>query len=336
MNKQPSPTRQVSLTVPRSEMRGVFERPKGSGIWWARWWESGKERRKKVGTLAQARDYYLSRKFLRGACSPHFRTWSLQEAMHRLLQVSNYQSHTYESHARHFQARFDGLRLDQITRGDIKSWRAQRLKEVKPATVAHQVAFLHHVFKQAIEDGWPGENPAKRLSPKFDNRRVIWLTPEQEARLRAELAPELWPFVEFAIITGLRKAEQWRLEWSDIHGATLWVLKSKTHARRGVPLCARAVRILEARQALDTPFPGDKGWTFKVFRGACRRAGLPRFTWHGLRHTFASRLVQAGTPLSVVQKLLGHATITMTERYAHLAPGALQDAVRLFDREDQA
>lgn len=320
----------------RQEARGVFERPPGSGIYWARWWDQGRERRKKVGSFAQAREYYLAKKGqARSVSSPQLRTWSVREAIQRLLDIGNFESHAYLSHAKHFRDRFDGLQLDDLTIGELKTWRAERLKVVKPATVAHQLAFLGHVFKQAIEDGWPGKNPARFLRPKFDNRQVNWLTEAQEARLRAELPEPYWSYVEFAMLTGLRKAEQWRLEWSDILGATLWVQKSKTHARRGVPLCQRAMDILAAREHLERPFPGEKNWTFKLFRSACSRAGVHRFTWHALRHTFASRLIQAGVAITTLQKLMGHANIIMTERYAHLAPGALQDAVRIFDQKKE-
>jgi hypothetical protein len=64
-----------------------------------------------------------------------------------------------------------------------------------------------------------------------------------------------------------------------------------------------------------------------VFQPALKRAGIADFRWHDLRHTFASRLVQRGVPLYTVQRLLGHQSISMTERYAHLAPDDLLAAV---------
>ena len=66
--------------------------------------------------------------------------------------------------------------------------------------------------------------------------------------------------------------------------------------------------------------------------GACRRAGLRRIRWHDTRHSFASQLTSAGVPLRQVQEYLGHSTITMTMRYAHLAPNDGADMRRALDR----
>ena len=64
---------------------------------------------------------------------------------------------------------------------------------------------------------------------------------------------------------------------------------------------------------------------------ACKRAGLRQITWHVLRHTFASHLVMRGATMSAVQELLGHASIVMTMRYAHLGPQVVRETVRLLD-----
>jgi site-specific recombinase XerD len=64
----------------------------------------------------------------------------------------------------------------------------------------------------------------------------------------------------------------------------------------------------------------------------CKRAGLRRIGWHALRHTFASHLVMRGVPLKAVQELMGHATIEMTMRYAHLSPDVRRSAVQMLLR----
>ena len=75
-----------------------------------------------------------------------------------------------------------------------------------------------------------------------------------------------------------------------------------------------------------------KGATKHPLLRACKRAGLRQIGWHVLRHTFASHLVMKGAAIKAVQELLGHRTIKMTERFAHLSPDVRRDAVRLLDR----
>lgn len=110
-----------------------------------------------------------------------------------------------------------------------------------------------------------------------------------------------------------------------------------------MPLCETLVRVLKAHRHLRSdyvfclengePLPRQTMW--HVLRTACRKAGLRDVQWHALRHSFASHLVQKGVPLKAVQELLGHSTIEMTMRYAHLAPAMLADAVAVLDGDGQ-
>ena len=96
--------------------------------------------------------------------------------------------------------------------------------------------------------------------------------------------------------------------------------KPHRHLRGGVVFCKKDGAML------------TKGETKHPLWRACKRAGLRRIGWHVLRHTFASHLVMRGAPLKAAQELMGHTTIKMTERYAHLSPDVRKDAVRLLDR----
>jgi site-specific recombinase XerD len=117
------------------------------------------------------------------------------------------------------------------------------------------------------------------------------------------------------------------------------VTEPKSNRARMVPLSAEAMRTLKAHRHLrgELVFCSRSGRMLKkteckhpLWR-ACKRAGLRRIGWHVLRHTFASHLTMRGVPLKAVQELLGHATMEMTMRYAHLWPHVTRNAVQVLD-----
>jgi site-specific recombinase XerD len=128
----------------------------------------------------------------------------------------------------------------------------------------------------------------------------------------------------------LRLSEQYGLSWEnvDLERRVLTVPRSKNGHTRQVPLNRCALGALEhLRQRCDgtgpvmrnlqgDPLAGPRHW----FPSALRKARIAGFSWHCLRHTFASRLVMAGVDLRTVQELMGHRSIQMTCRYTHLAP----------------
>jgi integrase len=185
-------------------------------------------------------------------------------------------------------------------------------------------------------------NPAARIKRKAENNESVrFLTPDEERRITKVLAtrsPCFLPTFLISIHTGLRASEQWRLEWSDINfeQKVLTVRKlANTKSGRHIPLNKIALDALHTLHAMsgpdgpvfvnskDTPMTAHREW----FDPAVAEAKVPNFTWHKNRHTFASRLAMAGVPILTISKLLGHATIQMTMRYAHLSPDHHQIAV---------
>ena len=154
-----------------------------------------------------------------------------------------------------------------------------------------------------------------------------------------------------ALKTGLRLGELLALKWEDIGlvagrlmvRRSLWQQQEgapKSGRIREVPLSERAVATLVRHRHLRGPyvFCNEDGARLShsgvkdIVPKACRRVGLAkRLTWHDLRHTFASHLVMRGRSLKEVQELLGHATMDMTMRYAHLSPEVKRDAVAVLD-----
>jgi len=156
--------------------------------------------------------------------------------------------------------------------------------------------------------------------------------------------PRGGPLVAVALHTGLRRSEEFHLRWEYVDFATgvLTVPRSKHGEVRRVPMNETVRDILASLPSrLRSPFvfPSATGETAldsqnfvnRVFVKALKAAGIADFTWHCLRHTFASRLVMKGVDLRTVQEVLGHKTLSMTLRYAHLSPGHQLDAVRRLD-----
>lgn len=155
----------------------------------------------------------------------------------------------------------------------------------------------------------------------------------QEWPAFGEYSDNLAPVVLLALNTGLRFGELTGLLWSDVDltGALLTVRSesAKSGHARHVPLNADALEVLKAWLPADAKpaayiFPGRDGSRLADIKTAwaplLRAAKVTAFRFHDLRHTFASKLVQAGVDLNTVRELLGHADIKMTLRYAHLAP----------------
>ncbi len=144
----------------------------------------------------------------------------------------------------------------------------------------------------------------------------------------------LTPAVLLSMNTGLRRGELLALRWTsvDLKGKQITIEGStaKTAQTRHVPLNAEALEVLrkwhEQAPASERVIPIDTGFK-TAWAHLLERAHIEHFRWHDLRHHFASRLVQAGVPLNTVRELLGHASMAMTLRYAHLAPDQKQEAV---------
>jgi integrase len=153
-----------------------------------------------------------------------------------------------------------------------------------------------------------------------------------------EFADHLHPIVLLAINTGMRRGEIFNLNWSSVNldKAILEVAGpgAKSGKTRHIPLNSEALGALQTWQkqtsGVGLVFPGNSGGRLTNINHAwetlAKRAQLTDFRFHDCRHHFASRLVMADVPLNTVRELLGHSEISMTLRYAHLAPEHKADA----------
>jgi integrase len=174
-----------------------------------------------------------------------------------------------------------------------------------------------------------------------NNRRMRYLSKEECQILIDACSSHLRPIVITALNTGMRGGEIFSLKWANVdlkHGFIL-LEKTKNGERREIPINETLRETLTGlTRRLDLPYVFYNPFTEKpygdiknAFNGACRRAKIVDFVFHDLRHTFASHLVMRGVDITTVKDLLGHKTLTMTLRYAHLAPSHKVNAVDILD-----
>jgi len=329
--------------VRRRNPRGVFEKVPGSGEWWIRYIDAnGRYRREKAGTKSNAIDLVRKRKTeaLQGKKLPEKlrrATITFAEIAKDALAYSKTNKLSYRNDAGRMESLLGWFReypADAITAQDIE--RRFEKEEWSPATINRHRALLSLTYRLAIRNGKAKENPARQVAHRLeDNGRIRFLSADEETKLRAACGSHL-PELELALNTGLRLSEQYALRWQDVSLAqrTLTILRSKNGAARHVPLNQAAIHALEVlreRNAGSEYVCGGATEPRRWFEPAVKAAGLTEFSWHCLRHTFASRLVMAGVDIRTVQELLGHKTIGMTIRYAHLAPKHTLAAVERLD-----
>jgi integrase len=137
----------------------------------------------------------------------------------------------------------------------------------------------------------------------------------------------------------MRKGELLGLRWDQVNfeQGIISLLDTKNHERRDIPMNETAKDTLQGIERKgEHVFPNGEGQTFanvrKSFDTAVRKSGITDFRFHDLRHTFASNLVMEGIDIMTVKELMGHKDLTMTLRYAHLAPNHKTRAVNILDR----
>jgi integrase len=235
---------------------------------------------------------------------------------------------------------------------------------VKPATVNRSLAYMKHMFTKAFDWEMITEDVLKRvrkvkLTPE-NNRRLRYLSLDECQALLGACDKHLKPIVVFALNTGCRRGEILGLKWENVDLKHGFILLDdgmvKTNVRREIPINDALRATLQGIvRRLDVPYVFYKPTTIpenrcgadigreklpvirarylevrRSFATACRKAKIKDFHFHDLRHTFASQLVMNGADIATVSRLLGHTTLTMTLRYAHLAPDHLQKTVKII------
>lgn len=209
------------------------------------------------------------------------------------------------------------------------------------STINKKTSCLNMMFKTAKAEGWITEFP-KPLRRKESKHRIRWMDEAEESRVLNLCEHigllDLRDYIIVAIDTGFRRGELLGFQSRDFSGGLLHLHagSTKSDEARSVPATRRVADILNRRSNRPVAFqelePHSLRWQWEKIRGLLGLEDDPQFVVHMLRHTCASRMVQRGVPLAVVQKWMGHKKIETTLRYAHLAPDSLLAGMEALER----
>ena len=235
------------------------------------------------------------------------------------------------------------LRLTEITPAKLQDYCDDRLKSVSASSARQELMFLSGLFRSAMKSALVAANPVMLVDkPSVENTIVRYLHPDEDERLLAAAPEPLRTAVIVAMHSGMRDGEQRNLKWEDVHfdENAIVVRNTKSRRDRRIPMSATLRSALQGMKRVkgspyvfsnpDTRTKYDR-FNNHPWRNLLARCGITKFRWHDLRHTFGSRLAQAGVPIAVIKELLGHGNIQVTTRYAHVAPSNLDEAVRALD-----
>ncbi len=230
-------------------------------------------------------------------------------------------------------------------RDELASGATTRGEHRNPATVVRYLAALSHAFTIAVNEWqWLEDSPMRKVKKPTESRgRVRFLDDGDRVKLLAACKESpntlLYPCVVLALSSGMRQMELMKLSWPNVNlkDGFLILHETKNGERRRVPLSGLGLSLLQERakvRRLDTTllFPSDRNPQKpidlrKAFASALRVAGITDFTWHDLRHCTASYLAMNGASLAEIAEILGHKTLGMVKRYAHLSDGHVSSVI---------
>ena len=319
-----------------------FKLVKFSGkTYWIEFYAEGRRKRERIGpnkTLAEmvlhkrlterAEDKLLDKKKVSKE--------KFSDLVKQYEEWSKVNNKSYEVNKRYYIGKvkdyFGTMLLREITPWHVEKFKLERSKQTGKYEVNRELATLKHIFSKAIEWGKLQVNPARSVKKfKESKGRIRFLMPDEFQKLYEQLPYPLNAISKVAVLTGLRKDNILSLKWSFINSQNrkLNIPETKNSEPLEVDMSQPLIDLLNAiprhpeGEYIFYKSDGSRyrNIDFDEFKEALKKAGIDTTThFHDLRHTVASHLVMSGVDLVTVKEVLGHKDISMTMRYAHLAP----------------
>jgi integrase len=250
------------------------------------------------------------------------------------LQVKPSTKAMYGSIVRHQLGHLADMRLTRVAGPDIRAILHEREREGYSGRTRRAVLdVLRMIFRMAEHDGIVERNPAATVTaPRIDAKEPVHLTAEQARRfLDAAKGDALYSLYAVALGTGLRRGELLALTWRDVaddYGHVV-VRRGKTAAAaRTVPVPRFASLALRGLPRAPGPiWPYSPSYVTRHVGVICKRAGVPRITFHGLRHSAASILLAEGVDPLTIRGILGHVSVSTTAHYARSEEAGRREAL---------
>ncbi|HZL29175.1 MAG TPA: site-specific integrase [Acidobacteriaceae bacterium] len=335
------------------KVRGVYEDPKGSGIWWCQHF-TPKRHRERVGRKSDAIALYTKRRadYRAGIKMPQLKRSrvTVGELIDLALDFARENGRlmrNYKGTAELLRADLGKRPAEDVRPADIADW--IRKRDVTPATFNRYRSFLSVCYREGQRNGKVTSNPARLLASKREPRgrdRFLDRRAEYPKVLRAmqEQFPDRVRAFIFSIYAGARIGEQFHLHWPEINfnRREITFLDTKNFDHRTIPMNSVIYDLLlEMREERTSKrglvfgdlrefscLPGaalqddvaELGYSPKWFKQLCVDLEIDHYTWHNNRHTFCSWLAIDGASVKEIQELAGHKDIKTSARYAHLSP----------------
>ena len=220
---------------------------------------------------------------------------------------------------------FKGKLITKISAYDLETYKNRRRDQVTPATANRELSCIKHMYNKAVEWGYLRDNNLRHVK-KFREppKRMRYLTKKEINHLLCHCAGHVRPIVVMALNTGMRKGELLRLRWQnvDLKNRLVFVPNSKNHESRTIPIndmLFEELKELGQQHPNQYVFSHSDGKPYRDikdgFSAALKRANIDNFRFHDLRSTYGVYLAMNGTPLLVIQRLMGHKTISVTADY---------------------